>query len=210
MVGTAVFKSLKSFKPYQDSKRIGIYLSMPTGEIQTDSIVRHALEMGKQVFVPYIYKLENPHENTPKSVMEMLELHSLSDYVAMKSDSWGIPSITADTAEERQGILKGNGQHLDLILMPGMAFALDQESGCVRRLGHGRGYYDYFLHRYRVNRGPHDATPPGMIPGTDVLLYGLALKEQILDSQTTVPVGELDSLLHGLLVGDGEIFRPNP
>jgi len=45
---TAVFERITSFKPYQNAKHLGIYLSMPTGEIQTDAIVRHALESGKQ------------------------------------------------------------------------------------------------------------------------------------------------------------------
>ena len=47
---------------------------MPNGEIQTDSIVRHALDAGKQVFVPYLQKLRDPLLDTPSSVMEMVDL----------------------------------------------------------------------------------------------------------------------------------------
>jgi 5-formyltetrahydrofolate cyclo-ligase len=38
-------------------------------------------------------------------------------------------------------------------------------------------------------------------------LYGLALEEQYLkaNSDPSIPVGEHDSLLHGLVVGDGEL-----
>ncbi|RAL66304.1 hypothetical protein DID88_005974 [Monilinia fructigena] len=73
------------------------------------------------------------------------------------------------------------------------------------RLGHGKGFYDYFLHRYREQSGSQKTDPAS--PGTNVLLYGLALEEQFLKSgaEISVPVGEYDSLLHGLLMGDGEI-----
>ncbi len=48
-----------------------------------------------------------------------------------------------------------------------------------------------------------------MRPGTNVLLYGLAREEQFLQSDTgpSVPVGEHDILLHGLLIGNGKIVE---
>jgi 5-formyltetrahydrofolate cyclo-ligase len=205
--GAAVFRSIQNFKPYQEAKRIGIYLSMPTGEIQTDAIVRHALGAGKQVFVPYLYRAQNPPPDTPKSVMDMVDLRSVSDYESLKRDSWGIPTIGAETVEQRECILAKGAQPLDMILMPGVAFEIDPTSGYVRRLGHGKGFYDYFLDRYRDIQGSRVGRP-STSPGTDVLLYGLALKEQILKSEAkaSVPVGEHDSLLYGLLVGDGTIL----
>jgi 5-formyltetrahydrofolate cyclo-ligase len=203
-----VFTKIQVFKPYQESKRIGIYLSMPAGEIQTDAIVRHALAHGKQVFVPYLYKLEKSSNNTPKSAMDMLELNSLSDYGTLKKDVWGIPSIDAETVEERESILKGGNAGLDMILMPGVAFDVDQTTGFVRRLGHGKGFYDYFLHRYRETWGSQ-VEKLSTVRGTDVLLYGLALEEQFLEAEkgTSVPVGEHDSPLHGLIMGNGKVLE---
>lgn len=210
-LGTAVFNSLQNFKPYRDSKRIGVYLSMPTGEIQTDAIVRHALESGKQVFVPYIHKTPTPLHNVPRSVMEMVNLKSISDYESLKRDSWGIPTIDTDTVNEREHIIKdtmkASGQ-LDLIFMPGVAFGIDQESGFVRRLGHGKGFYDYFLHRYMKARGSQvDQSKEG--PVADALLYALALEEQFLHSGSDplVPIGEHDSLLHGVVLGNGRVVE---
>ncbi|KAG0649065.1 putative 5-formyltetrahydrofolate cyclo-ligase [Hyphodiscus hymeniophilus] len=202
---SAVFKRVTGFKAYQEAKRIGIYLSMPTGELQTDAIVRHALGAGKQVFVPYLFKPSNPPPDTPKSVMDMVDVRSLPDYDSLKRDSWGIPTMEADTVEGRERILNKRSQPLDAILMPGVAFDIDPESGFIRRLGHGKGFYDYFLHRYKQIYGSRDETSPG----TDVLLYGLALEEQFLksDSGTSVPVGKHDNLLHGMIVGDGEIVE---
>jgi len=204
---TAVLKSIQKFKPYQESKRIGIYLSMPSGEIQTDEIVRHALSNGKQVFVPYLHKAQEPSLDTPKSVMDMVDIRSISDYDSLKRDSWGIPTIGAGTVTDREHILTKGVEAFDMILMPGVAFEIDQESGFIKRLGHGKGFYDYFLHRYRDIHGSQ--VEPSKSPGSDALLYGLALQEQYLSLKTKpqIPVGQHDSLLHGLLVGNGKIME---
>jgi len=207
----AVLRQITSFKPYQNARHIGVYLSMPTMEIQTDAIVRHALESGKQVFVPYLHKSQTLSPNTPRSVMEMVDLRSVSEYDSLKRDSWGIPTIDAESVREREHILgnstKEAGQ-LDMILMPGVAFDLDPKSGFVRRLGHGKGFYDYFLYRYMQGWGSQ-TKEPSESPGTDVLLYGLALQEQFLQAETDprVPVGEHDHILHGLLIGDGRLVE---
>jgi 5-formyltetrahydrofolate cyclo-ligase len=179
---------------------------MPTGEIQTDAIVRDALGSGKQVFVPYLHKVPNPAPATPKSVMDMVELQSLSDYDSLERDSWGIPTIGIDTVDERERILTKGIRPLDMILMPGVAFEIDPENGSLKRLGHGKGFYDYFLHRYRELHGSQ--AQESALPGSDALLYGLALEEQYLRAETgaLVPVGAHDSPIDCLLLGDGTIL----
>ncbi|KAH7383669.1 hypothetical protein BKA64DRAFT_582660 [Cadophora sp. MPI-SDFR-AT-0126] len=206
----ALFMTVTKYKPYQDAKRIGVYLSMPTGEVQTDAIVRHALQSGKQVFVPYLHRAQNPPSNTPRSVMEMVDLRSLSEYESLERDSWGIPTISPGTVEQREHVLEGltkGSKPLDLIIMPGVAFDLDPRTGYVRRLGHGKGFYDYFLHRYKQSRGSQTIEPTS--PERDVILCGLALEEQFLDTETgsSVPVGDHDHLLHSLVVGDGKLLE---
>ncbi|KAL7806337.1 5-formyltetrahydrofolate cyclo-ligase [Trichoderma gracile] len=203
-----IFETLKSFKPYQDARRISIYLSMPAAEIQTDAIVRHALSSGKQVFVPYLHKSPLDEPGTPARVMDMVQLRDVRDYDGLQRDSWGIPSIDPATVHLRRRILGGGPDAqkaeqatLDLILMPGVAFDTD-ERGCVRRLGHGKGFYDFFLNRYLATK-PHDEAG-----GEHVLrFYGLALKEQLLDpmADEPVPMGQFDRKLHGLILGNGEI-----
>ncbi|KAL2208733.1 nagb/rpia/CoA transferase-like protein [Sarocladium strictum] len=204
---SSVFASLKSFKPYQNARRISIYLSMPGAEIQTDPIVRHALDAGKQVFVPYLHRspLETP--DTPARVMDMVHLKSIEDYESLKRDRWGIPSVDPATVHERQRILGGpdafhsEKSSLDLILVPGVAFDVE-ESGHVRRLGHGKGFYDFFINRYLSRAGDHG------LDDTSLQLYGLALAEQLLppSSEEQIPIGRYDRKLHGLLVGDGKII----
>lgn len=125
---------------------------MPTGEISTAAIVHDAMNRGKQVFVPYIYQTPKEIENQPSQIMDMLELKSLEDYAALEPDKWGIPTLRADSVALRKnsfesfgtsdGKIPENSFGLDLIVVPGMAF--DRNMG---RLGHGKGFYDYFFER---------------------------------------------------------------
>ena len=88
--------------------------------------------------------------------MDMVSLHSLEDYETLESDSWGIPTPSkasigarerclADLDEDSglKHVAKGSG-NIDMIIMPAIAF--DRTCG---RLGHGKGYYDFFLRRYK-------------------------------------------------------------
>lgn len=130
-------------------------MSMPSGEINTQRVLRHALKSGKQVFIPYIYKVREPRgQDLPASIMDMLHLSSEEDMATLTPDKWGIPSIQKDSVNDRMNCFGGKGltngespldsaQPLDLIVMPSMAFDAD-----MNRLGHGKGYYDNFLTRY--------------------------------------------------------------
>lgn len=145
--------------------------------------------------------------------MDMVRLNDIADYESLERDKWGIPSIDPTTVSQRERILDGPVRHeqadnpqatLDLILMPGVAFDLAPGSNEIRRMGHGRGFYDLFLERYaeklkRLN-----------VEGPSVLLYGLGLKEQFLSPATgeEVPVGPYDQPLHGLILGDGRTIVP--
>ena len=137
-----------------------MYLSMPSGEIDTSSIVRAALDQGKKVFIPYTYTLSQPKQDQPKSVMDMVELQSMHDFESLEPDKWGIPTPSKDSISARANCFGGTGTTdgnvtnadtgLDLIVMPGMAF--DSDFG---RLGHGKGFYDYFLTRcHQASRMP--------------------------------------------------------
>ena len=137
---------------------------MPKGELSTRDIVTHAFAHDKQVFVPYIYKLHPQDRNKPVSVMDMVSLHSKSDFEDLDCDAWGIPSVaeksivrrerildipdTRDGGHERElhnenGSTKTEKGRLDMIIMQGVAFDKD-----LARLGHGKGFYDVFLERY--------------------------------------------------------------
>lgn len=213
-----MFEALRDFKPYQDATRVSVYLAMPAAEIQTDAIVRHALGAGKHVYVPYLHKspLETP--DTPARVMDMVKLESLQDYESLTPDRWGIPSVDPATVHSRRRILGGpDAFHsdlatLDLMVMPGVAFDVDQ-AGSVRRLGHGKGFYDFFINRYlsKVEGKRLVDLENGNVNGEaekpSLLLFGLALNEQFIPpmSEQPVPTGPHDRTLHGLVLGNGEV-----
>ena len=143
---------------------------MPGAEVSTDGIVHDALGKGKDVFIPYIYRVENSPTEGPKSVMDMVSLHSLADYKALKPDSWGIPTPSNATISKRRRCLGAHRtaldiksstsneiEDLDMIIMPGVAF----DKG-LARLGHGKGFYDFFLHRYHQTRFTENEEPKQM------------------------------------------------
>ncbi|KAH4925407.1 hypothetical protein HBI24_197240 [Parastagonospora nodorum] len=192
-------KTLLSMPEYHAAQRISVYLSMPGGEISTSSIVRDALSQGKKVFIPYTYNSSTPRDGQPKSIMDMVQLHSMSDFESLQPDKWGIPTPSKDSIASRancfggEGITNGEMTHvsdgLDLIIMPGMAF--DSAFG---RLGHGKGFYDYFLTRcHQASRMP--------------FRVGLALTEQLLPPNESVPMDTSDYRLDALVTGDGVLHR---
>lgn len=134
-----------------------MYLSMPNGEIATSAIVRDAFRQGKKVFVPYTHDVAVQTPNQPKAVMDMLSLNSEDDYRSLTPDKWGIPTLSEDSIRRRENCFGGTGADdvqpghtgkndvgLDLVVMPGMAFDSN-----MARLGHGKGFYDFFLQRYQ-------------------------------------------------------------
>lgn len=135
---------------------------MPKGEILTRAIVLDALREGKRVFVPYIFATASINTHESKSVMKMVSIQSKEDYESLRPDAWGIPTPDETTIERREVI---GGIHeiepdedsnkisskvgLDLVVMPGLVF--DKR---LKRLGHGKGYYDVFLQKL------HQVTSP--------------------------------------------------
>ena len=179
---------------------------MPKGEVVTRAIIKDALRQGKRIFVPYIYESKTQVQSKPRSAMDMVSLHSKSDYEALEPDAWGIPSVAENSLAERSRILKEfkdlpspvpeivdnsesissskgtESRRLDLIIMPGVAF--DRGLG---RLGHGKGFYDCFLKLY------HELNI-SVLGEEKMPFLGTC---EVLDSSNLV----LLSLTHTLLVG---------
>ncbi|KAK5686616.1 hypothetical protein LTS10_002736 [Elasticomyces elasticus] len=194
---------------YAQASRVGIYLSMPNGEAQTDLLVRNALKAKKQVFVPYLHSTFSAGTKSGQGkVMDMFRLSSIADYEGLKPDSWGIPSIPSAGLESRENAMGGiglsvptnsnntpddhgdNGSSLDLIVVPGVAFDED-----MSRLGHGAGFYDKFLTRY-CDDGKRKKP----------FLVGLCLTEQVLPKGKIV-MQDWDWRVDVVAVGDGRTLR---
>ncbi|KAL3471846.1 hypothetical protein BJX99DRAFT_236690 [Aspergillus californicus] len=202
-----VASKLLALPEYQKAKRIGVYLSMPTGELSTTAIVQDALKNHKEVFVPYIHSIETKATQQKMSVMDMLALESMDEFLSLERDRWGIPSLTKAQAVSKKNCFGGIGlsatglgangatagsSGLDLIVMPGMAF----DPG-FRRLGHGKGYYDSFLTRYLRWEAENEIATRDM-----PLLVALSLNEQTLSPPEEVPVTNHDWPVDILIVGD--------
>ncbi|MCJ1260301.1 hypothetical protein MMC22_000161 [Lobaria immixta] len=183
---------------------------MPTGEISTKAIVLDALQAGKKVFIPYTYVAPSLAAQGPKSVMNMVSLQSKEDYESLRPDAWGIPTPSRASVSERESCLDDDevrsgesagaiisNESLDMVIMPGMAF----DKG-LARLGHGKGYYDFFLQRLHQQVNVAHGAAENQMP----FLVGLALKEQLLMTEK-VPTDASDWPLDALIVGDGSVIR---
>lgn len=200
-------QQLLALDEFRRARRVSVFLSMPRKEIDTNAIVEHALSSGKTLYVPYIHRrpagstptlasttTAAPAPPPPPSVMDMLALANLEDYASLQPDAWGIPSLPSASITSRHNCLDEtegtDTAGLDLVVMPGVAF--DRQ---FRRLGHGKGYYDYWLQRCQEKFG--------RVP----LLVAIAMKEQLVDEATEVPTDPLDWTVDVIVTGDGEVLR---
>ncbi|MBI4595983.1 MAG: 5-formyltetrahydrofolate cyclo-ligase [Candidatus Tectomicrobia bacterium] len=123
-------KKLLSLPQYTISKTLMSFCSFGS-EVNTERIIKHALESGKRVAVPKV-SLKN------KSML----ISELNDYEKdlVSTPPYGIlePSCRA--------VRPVNPMELDLIIMPGVVF--DREGG---RIGYGAGFYDRFLEKVPEN-----------------------------------------------------------
>jgi 5-formyltetrahydrofolate cyclo-ligase len=135
-----VWERLFELPEYKASRSVGIFLSMPAGEIATEAVIQDAVRTGKDIYVPQVGK------NFEQADMEMLKVidPKAADgtlfHHAWPRNKWGIPEPppTAKVVVAKPG-------DLDLIVVPGLSF--DNEGN---RLGQGKGYYDRFIERMTV------------------------------------------------------------
>lgn len=109
---------------YQNENILLAYASIGD-EVETYSIINHALQNGKKVALPYCIP------NT--SNMEFYYISSISD---LKRGSFGVPEPDPVTCEKYKG-------DKALVLVPALAF---DRNGF--RMGYGKGYYDRFLSNF--------------------------------------------------------------
>lgn len=187
---------------------------MPASELSTTHIVQQALLDGKEVFVPYLHKSSEsdrgPDGYLPARCMDMVKLRDWADFEGLERDRWNIPTVPDEAADGKESILGGRGgvgkdegvvEGLDLMLLPGVAFQVGKE-GEVRRLGHGKGFYDFFLRRLRSGIEAKADRADGWPK-----LVGLALQEQVLAAtEEELPMGENDQRLDTVVVGDGRML----
>ena len=113
---------------YRRAKIVHFYVSF-RNEVETEELIRRALETGKQVVVPWI------NDKTEK-----IELSELKDFKKeLRENRVGF--------KEPYGpfIRPVNPQKIQLMVLPGVAFDM---SG--NRIGYGKGFYDQFLFQNKM------------------------------------------------------------
>lgn len=109
---------------YKEAKTIALFLAFKH-EVDTFSIISHALKQHKRVFVP-----EMDYSNRQMTFKEIFNLDDI------EVDNKGIYFSTSE------GEITNT---LDLVVVPGVGF---QNDGY--RIGYGGGYYDKFLAEYQA------------------------------------------------------------
>jgi len=142
-----VWDRLFELPQYKSSENIGLFLSMPKGEIRTDEACARVLSEGKTLFVPRVgldfEQCDMDLIRVPSKDIRP-DLHSVSEdnelfYKDWPRNKWGIPE--APTSQEYEIAKPGD---IDLLIVPGLGF--DANGG---RLGQGKGYYDRFIQSMR-------------------------------------------------------------
>ncbi|KAF4741772.1 hypothetical protein FOZ62_006831, partial [Perkinsus olseni] len=157
---------------WREAKAVGVFLSMPHGEAQTDRLIADAFTGGKRVFVPKTV----PDSND----MELLEAGSLEDIASFPRTTWGIPEpdlTNPITGEPRPNAIDVCPP-LDAILVPGLGF--DVHCG---RLGRGKGFYDRYLSRLSERTGK--------MPALIALAFECQVLEGIPTTKDDIPVNYL-------------------
>lgn len=165
---------------YKQAKSVGLFLSMPKGEINTDPIIKHSIELSKDVYVPQV------GANFEKCDMELLKVVLQTPdpefHKTWPKNKWQIPEPPADMP-----IIAAKPGDIDLLIVPGLGF--DQKAN---RLGQGKGYYDRFIERMTIN-------------GTPLPLVAVALEPQFVE--TDIPVAEYDRQMD-MVVFPNRIIQP--
>lgn len=123
---------------YQRATSVGLFVSMPSGEVQTDYALRRVMHDSKTLYVPRVGL------NFEMCDMELVrcELNDARDWIGQDEplykswprNKWGIPEPPSQFVDVAK---RGD---IDLLVVPGLAF-----DGEGQRLGQGKGYYDRFI-----------------------------------------------------------------
>ncbi|MFA6903103.1 MAG: 5-formyltetrahydrofolate cyclo-ligase [Gallionellaceae bacterium] len=133
---------LLNLAAYKEAVSVLGYMSFGA-EFSTGLFVQQALQDGKQVLLPKV--------DRGTRQLELFRIRDLLQDVA--PGLWDIPEPLPDRCE-RMDV----AERLDLILLPGVAFARDGS-----RLGYGGGFYDKLLERISLNAASALTVQPALV-----------------------------------------------
>ncbi|KAF8583273.1 5-formyltetrahydrofolate cyclo-ligase [Ramaria rubella] len=167
-----------SHPAFKRARTVSCYLSMPSGELNTNRLIRSILEEGKILFTPRIDHSRNE--------IDMLRIYDEEDLMCLQHGTWGIREPGLERGGQRRtNVMDADSPILDIVILPGLAF-----DSSMSRLGHGKGYYDRFLTSYQLyltQRFAPDAQSVQM-----PTLMGLSLTQQLRDSSNPIPMTDHD------------------
>lgn len=179
-----VWDRLFALPEFQAAKSVGLFLSMPKGEIDTDPALQYCMDHGKTIYVPEVGK------NFEMADMELLKVPDDKDgkkgtelfHKDWPRNKWGIPEPPSDMP-----IIIAQPGDIDVLVVPGLAF--DRKGD---RLGQGKGYYDRFIERMSSSA---DQKAP--------FLVAVGLQAQVINGD--IPVAEYDRRMNMVLLPDESI-----
>lgn len=177
-----VWDKLLEVPQYQSASSVGLFLSMPKGEIDTDTVLKHAMDNGKTIYVPEVGKnFELANMELVKVVVEEGSKDTIF-HQSWPRNKWGIPE-----PPETMPIETAKPGDIDVLIVPGLAFDHNGD-----RCGQGKGYYDRFIQRMCQEK---DKKAP--------FLVAVALQAQLVDEK--IPVAQYDRRMDMVLLPDETI-----
>ena len=172
-----VWDNLFALPQYHDARSVGLFLSMPRGEIITDQALARVLSDGKTLYVP---RVGLDFEKCEMDLIKVEDRRSPNDaqdpkpfYHDWPQNKWSIPEPPSDV--NRCVAQRGD---IDLLVVPGLAF--DAAGG---RLGQGKGYYDRFISKMREDDGGSGSP----------LLVAVGLEQSFFEGDTPqIPMSDKD------------------
>jgi len=174
-----VWERLFELDVYKSAKTIGLFLSMPHHELKTDEALQHAIQSGKDVFVPVVGEFFEFSDMELRKIIVDPSQSTQEEIFHRKwpRNKWNIPEPPTDMP-----IFVAKPGDLDLLIVPGLGF--DRKGN---RLGQGKGYYDRFIAKMTENSTP--------LP-----LVAVALSPQL--SETEIPMAEYDKRMDMIVLPD--------
>lgn len=168
-----VWQRVMDLDVYKQAKSVGLFLSMPSGEINTDAILEDCVRKGKDIYVPEVGKnFELCDMELRKVVLDADNIDALLFHKTWPKNKWQIP----EPPENMPMIIAEQGD-LDLLIVPGLGF--DRHG---HRMGQGKGYYDRFIARMNISAEPTTKK---------LLLVAVCLTPQLVEDQS-IPVADYD------------------
>ncbi len=162
-----ICQKIISSPQYKNAKIIMAYMAL-SDEVDLSLVIQNALTNGKEVYLPHIADESPSNDETSKNINSQMLFYSFTSDTKITTGKYGIKEPQFSNDSKLFIPTKENLAQNILILTPGRAFTLEG-----KRLGRGKGYYDYFFELIKE-------TPT-------VIKAGVSFSFQILQDLPTTP-----------------------